>query len=384
MTGTLQGLRIIELAGIGPGPFAGMMLADHGAEVIRIERPGAGRGPRPATDVPRGQDVLLRSRKRLELDLKSPEARAVLLDLVAGADGLIEGFRPGVTERLGLGPDAALARNPRLVYGRMTGWGQTGPLAPRAGHDLNYIAIAGALHGIGPGAGKPVVPLNLVGDFGGGGMLLAFGMLAGLIHARNTGRGQVIDAAMTDGAALLMAMMHGFLSAGLWQDARGANILDGGAYFYDTYETRDGRHVAIGAIEPQFHARLLELLGLTDDPAFAEQLDPARWDDQRARLAAVIATRTRDEWDALLLHEDVCYAPVLSMAEASAHPHNRARATFVTAGGVVQPAPAPRPSVSGTVAPRMSSGDSDATELLAGLGYDPARIAALRDSGAVG
>ena len=376
----LSGLRIIELAGIGPGPFAGMMLADHGAEVIRVERIGSGKaGPQ----IPAEKDILLRSRKTIELDLKNPESQAVLLDLVRKADGLIEGFRPGVIERLGIGPKVLHSANPALVIGRMTGWGQTGPMAPMAGHDLNSIAISGALHGVGRKGEKPVVPLNLFGDFGGGGMMLAFGMLAALHHARATGEGQVVDAAMTDGSALLSAMIHTFRQVGIWQDDRGVNLLDGGAHFYDTYETRDGKYVSVGAIEPQFYATLLDRLGLSDDPAYARQMDADSWDDMRDGLAQLFLTRTRDEWDGILLGTDACYAPVLSLDEAPHHPHNTARGTFVTAGGITQPTPAPRYSQSPTIAPRMYDTTLDTDTVLENIGYDAPRIAALRDAGAV-
>eukprot|EP00903_Cladosiphon_okamuranus_P020441 g18761.t1 len=376
----LSGLRIIELAGIGPGPFAGMMLADHGAEVIRIERIGSGKaGPEVAPD----KDILLRSRKTIELDLKNPASQEVLLDLVRKADGLIEGFRPGVIERLGLGPDVLHAANPRLVIGRMTGWGQTGPMAHMAGHDLNYIAISGALHGVGRKGEKPVVPLNLFGDFGGGGMVLAFGMLAALHHAKATGEGQVVDAAMTDGSALLTAMIQTFRQIGIWQDDRGVNLLDGGAHFYDTYETKDGKYVSIGAIEPQFYARLLDLLGLTDDPAYARQMEAGDWDQMRDGLTRIFRTRTRDEWDELLMGSDACYAPVLSLTEAPDHPHNTARGTFTTAGGIVQPGPAPRYSRSPTVPPEMFQNRLDTDDVLAEIGYDTDRIRRLRDEGAI-
>ena len=376
----LSGLRIIELAGIGPGPFAGMMLADHGAEVIRIERIGSGKaGPEVAPD----KDILLRSRKTIELDLKNPASQEVLLDLVRKADGLIEGFRPGVIERLGLGPDVLHAANPRLVIGRMTGWGQTGPMAHMAGHDLNYIAISGALHGVGRKGEKPVVPLNLFGDFGGGGMVLAFGMLAALHHAKATGEGQVVDAAMTDGSALLTAMIQTFRQIGIWQDDRGVNLLDGGAHFYDTYETKDGKYVSIGAIEPQFYARLLDLLGLTDDPAYARQMEAGDWDQMRDGLTRIFRTRTRDEWDDLLMGTDACYAPVLSLTEAPDHPHNTARGTFTTAGGIVQPGPAPRYSRSPTVPPEMFQNRLDTDDVLAEIGYDTDRIRRLRDEGAI-
>jgi alpha-methylacyl-CoA racemase len=376
----LSGLRIIELAGIGPGPFAGMMLADHGAEVIRIERIGSGKaGPEVAPD----KDILLRSRKTIELDLKNPASQEVLLDLVRKADGLIEGFRPGVIERLGLGPDVLHAANPRLVIGRMTGWGQTGPMAHMAGHDLNYIAISGALHGVGRKGEKPVVPLNLFGDFGGGGMVLAFGMLAALHHAKATGEGQVVDAAMTDGSALLTAMIQTFRQIGIWQDDRGVNLLDGGAHFYDTYETKDGKYVSIGAIEPQFYARLLDLLGLTDDPAYARQMEAGDWDQMRDGLTRIFRTRTRDEWDELLMGSDACYAPVLSLTEAPDHPHNTVRGTFTTAGGIVQPGPAPRYSRSPTVPPEMFQNRLDTDDVLAEIGYDTDRIRRLRDEGAI-
>lgn len=379
-TAPLHGFRILELAGIGPGPFAGMMLADHGAEVIRIERPAAGAaGP----EIPPAQDITQRSRRRIAMDLKSPAARAVLLDLVAGADALIEGFRPGVIERLGLGPEVLCAANPRLVIGRMTGWGQTGPMAAMPGHDINYIAISGALHAIGRRGERPVVPLNLIGDFGGGAMMLAFGLLAAMIAARATGQGQVVDAAMTDGSALLMAATQSYRQIGFWRDERGVNLLDGAAHFYDSYETADGHHIAFGAIEPQFYAELLRLTGLATDPDFAGQMDATRWDRLRDRLAAVIRARTRAEWDAVFQGSEACYAPVLSLAEAVEHPHNVARGTFVTAGGVTQPAPAPRYSRSETVPPRMARAETDTAAILTTLGYSDARIEALRAEGAV-
>ena len=347
MTGPLAGLRIIELAGIGPGPFAAMMLADHGAEVIRVDRPGA------RID---GKDPLLRSRRLIGVDLKSPEGKAKVRDLVRGADGLIEGFRPGVTERLGLGPNVLLADNPRLVYGRMTGWGQFGPYAQAAGHDINYIALAGALHAYGRAGEKPTPPINMVGDFGGGGMMLAFGMVSALLHAQRTGQGQVIDAAMTDGAATLMSMIWGFRANGMWSDDRGTNLLDTGAHMYDTYATSDGKWISIGSLEPQFYAELRRLAGLADDPDFDAQMDRTQWGPLKAKLTALFATKTRDEWCALMEMTDVCFAPVLSMAEAPAHPHNAARGTFIEVGGVVQPAPAPRYSVTVTDPPVMTTG----------------------------
>ena len=324
----LAGVRIVELAGLAPAPFAAMMLADHGAEVIRIERAGH------AHPIPAEKDILRRGRSEiLTLDLKSAEGVARVRELAGQADGLIEGFRPGVMERLGLGPKVLLGANPRLVYGRMTGWGQEGSLADTAGHDINYIAIAGNLHGYGREGEKPTPPVNAVGDFGGGGMLLAFGMLAGILAARSTGRGQVVDCAMVDGAALIAAQTWSLLAAGMWKDERGANLLDGGAAFYDSYECADGRFVAVGALEPHFFAVLKEKLGLS-----CGQFDPGLRDE----LAATFRTHPRDHWCALLEGSDACFAPVLSMAEAPHHPHIAARRTFIEDGGIVQPAPAPR------------------------------------------
>ncbi len=347
MAGPLAGLRIIELAGIGPGPFAAMMLADHGAEVIRIDRPGA------RIDA---KDPLLRSRRLIGVDLKSPEGKARVRDLVRGADGLIEGFRPGVTERLGLGPDLLLADNPRLVYGRMTGWGQFGPYAQAAGHDINYIALAGALHAYGRAGEKPTPPINMVGDFGGGGMMLAFGMVSALLHAQKTGQGQVIDAAMTDGSATLMSMIWGFKANGIWSDDRGTNLLDTGSHMYDTYETSDGKWISIGSLEPQFYAELRRLAGLAEDSDFDAQMDRKAWGPLKAKLTALFLSKTRDEWCALMEMTDVCFAPVLSLAEAPAHPHNAARGTFIEVGGVMQPAPAPRYSLTACDTPVMTTG----------------------------
>src|SRR5580704_1510217 len=331
--GPLSGMRIVEFAGIGPGPFAAMLLSDMGAEVIRIDRKG-GRTPSKG-------EVTYRGRPAVALDMKKPEGVETALKLIDKADALIEGFRPGVMERLGVGPDVCLKRNPKLVYGRMTGWGQFGPLANAAGHDINYIALTGALHGIGHATGKPVPPLNLVGDFGGGALYLAFGIACGIIEAKKSGKGQVVDAAMTDGAASLMTMFYGMSASGFWQDQRGSNMLDGGAHFYDTYETKDGKYVAIGSIEPQFYKELMEKTGITD-PAFTAQMDRDQWPALTEKLAAVMKTKTRDEWDAIMLGSDVCYAPVLTLSEAPKHPHNVARKTFVEVAGVMQPAPAPR------------------------------------------
>jgi len=326
--GVLARIRIVEFAGLAPAPFAAMMLADHGAEVIRIERAG------DVPTIPPEHDVLRRSRAEiLALDLKSAEGLARARDLARGADGLIEGFRPGVMERLGLGPAVLHADNPHLVYGRMTGWGQEGPLAQRAGHDINYIALAGNLHGYGRADGKPTPPVNAVGDFGGGGMLLAFAMLAGILSARRTGRGQVIDCAMVDGAALLAAQTWSLHAAGLWGDERGANLLDSGRAYYDTYECADGGHVAVGALEPHFFAILKARLSLA-----ASQDDP----DLGKELARLFLTQPRDHWCALLQDSDACFAPVLAMAEAPGHPHNAARGTFIRMDGLLQPAPAPR------------------------------------------
>jgi len=334
-TGPLSGVKIVEFAGIGPGPFAAMLLSDMGADVVRIDRKGAGRGGSPA-------DVTSRGRRSVALDLKDPKDIATALALIERADGLIEGFRPGVMERLGLGPDVALKRNPRLVYGRMTGWGQTGPLSQAAGHDINYIALTGALGAMGRAGSPPPPPLNLVGDFGGGALYLVVGLCAALLSAQRDGQGQVIDCAMTDGAASLSAMFYGMRHMGVWSDQRDNNMLDGGAHFYDSYETKDGGFIALGSIEPQFYALLMEKTGLKDDPAFAAQMDRKAWPTLSEKLAALIKTKSRDEWCALMEGSDVCFAPVLSLAEAPSHPHNRARETFVTVAGVVQPNVAPR------------------------------------------
>ena len=382
MAGPLTGLRIVEFAGIGPGPFCGMMLADHGAQVIRIDRASGSRGG--SSPVSRA-DVLARGRKSIALDLKNAEGVALARKLCATADGVIEGFRPGVMERLGLGPDELLGDNPKLVYGRMTGWGQTGPYAPYAGHDINYIALAGALAHFGREGEKPTPPINMVGDFGGGGMMLAFGMVSALLNVARGGKGQVIDAAMTDGTAVLMGMIHGMKNAGVWKEELGVNTLDTGAHFYDTYETADGKYVSIGSIEPQFYARLRELAGLTEDRDFDAQHDPSKWPALKAKLTDLFKTRTRAEWDSLMEHTDVCYAPVLTMSEAAEHPHNRAREAFVTIGDHVQPAPAPRYSETRPETPEPAPMPGDDSEgVLKDIGLNADEIARLREAGAVG
>jgi alpha-methylacyl-CoA racemase len=337
VTGPLSGFRVVEIAGIGPGPFAAMMLSDMGAEVLRVDRVDAAEhdtGDRP-------RDLLGRGRRSVAVDLRRPEGVEVVLSLVERADALLEGFRPGVVERLGIGPGACLARNPRLVYGRMTGWGQDGPNAMAAGHDINYIALAGALDPIGRSGERPIAPLNLIGDFGGGGMLLAFGMVCALLEVERSGEGQVIDAAMVDGAALLMTFIHGLKSMGLWSGARGENLLDSGAPFYEVYETADAKFVCVGAIEAKFYAELTRLTGL-DAEDLPGQGDRSSWPSMKERMAELFRTRTRDEWCALLEGTNACFAPVLGMTEAAEHPHNKERGTFIEMSGVVQPGPAPR------------------------------------------
>ena len=372
--GPLSGLKVLEFAGIGPGPFCGMLLSDLGADVVRIDRKGQ-RGGSPA-------DITARGRRSVALDLKQPAAVETCLTLMESADAVFEGFRPGVMERLGLGPDVALGRNSKLVYGRMTGWGQHGPYAKAAGHDMNYIAITGALHAIGT-AEKPVPPLNLVGDFGGGALYLAFGLMAGVIHARQTGQGQVIDCAMSDGAASLMAMFYGFKAGGMWNEGRRSNLLDGGAHFYDTYQCSDGKWVSIGSIEPQFYLLLLEKTGISD-PQFQHQMSRDEWPELHDKLAAVIATKTRDEWCALMEGTDVCFAPVLTLDEAPRHAHNVARETFVEVSGVTQPAPAPRFSATPGVIqgpPPVVGAHNDTA--LSDWGFTDSAIAALKAQGAL-
>ena len=378
--GPLQGVKVLEFAGIGPGPFAGMMLADMGAEVLKLDRPQSASASRREQAA---FDLLNRGRRSVAIDLKHAEGAALALRLVERSDALIEGFRPGVMERLGLGPEVCLDRNPRLVYGRMTGWGQDGPLAQVAGHDINYIALAGALDAIGRRGEAPVPPLNLVGDFGGGGMLLAFGIVCALLERDRSGRGQVVDAAMVDGAAALMTLMHGLRQAGFWTDERGANLLDTGAHFYDVYETADGKYVSVGSIEPQFYAELLKRLGI-EAGELPNQMDRSQWPEMKERVAKLFKTRTREEWCEIMEGSDICFAPVLSMAEAPEHPHNRARGTFVRVGDTVQPAPAPRfdrtpPEIQGP--PPWAGQHTE--EALADWGLDPGEIAELKEAKAI-
>jgi alpha-methylacyl-CoA racemase len=381
--GPLSGIKIVEIAGIGPGPYGAMLLADLGADVIRIDRStgvnafGQGPGAEPPAD------ILARGRRSVAVDLKNPEGVATVLDLVAEADVLVEGFRPGVMERLGLGPDVCLERNPRLVYGRMTGWGQEGPYASAAGHDINYIALAGALEPLGRAGEQPTPPLNLVGDFGGGGMMLAFGVCAALVEVSRSGQGQVIDAAMIDGAASLMTMTWSFKHMGIWADERGTNMLDTGAHFYDTYETSDGKYVSIGSIEPQFYAELLRLTGI-DPESLPKQMDKSQWPALKERFAEVFRTKTRDEWCELMEHTDVCFAPVLAMDEAPSHPHIAERETFTEVAGLVQPAPVPRFSrTPGSIERPPPHAGQHTDEALEAWGISPDRIAALREAKAI-
>jgi alpha-methylacyl-CoA racemase len=404
--GPLDGVRVIEIASLAPAPFGCMILADLGADVLRVERPESC-GPAAAAPV----DPLCRGRRSVGLNLKDPEGVGLLLRLAEDADVLVEGFRPGVTERLGCGPAECARRNPGLVYARMTGWGQDGPLAATAGHDINYIGVSGALEPIGRAGQRPVPPLNLVADFGGGGMLLAVGVLAALLERERSGLGQVIDAAMVDGSALLTSFFYGLRAAGAWQDERGTNLLDGGAPFYDTYETADGRYVAVGALEPKFYAALLAGLGLAaargkttrgettrgetthgetthgeaGDNALPRQYDQAGWPVLRARLTEAFLSRTQAEWAEVFAGTDACVAPVLGPAEAPTHPHNAARGTFIEVGGLTQPAPAPRfgRTAAGAPQPPPPPG-ADTDTVLAGIGYTAAQISALRASGTVG
>jgi alpha-methylacyl-CoA racemase len=380
MSGPLSGVRIVEFAGIGPAPFAGMMLADAGADIVRIDRHD--KATYPPQEKPH-LDLMNRGRRSVAVDLKNSDGVELALRLIDQADGLMEGFRPGVAERLGLGPDVCLKRNPRLVYGRMTGWGQTGPLSTTAGHDIDYISVAGALEAIGRAGQPPLPPLNLIGDFGGGGMLLAFGMVSALLSAQKTGEGQVIDAAMVDGAAALMTMIHTFRAMGIWKDVRGTNLLDTGAHFYEVYETSDGKFMSVGAIEPQFYAELLRLLGL-DNEDLPDQNDKTQWPKLKERFASLFLTKTRDQWQAIFDGSDACVSPVLSIPEAAEHPHNQHRGTFTEVAGVVQPGPAPRfgRTPSSIRRPPPNPGQHG-DEALVDWGIEPEEIAKMRSAGAI-
>jgi len=386
--GPLDGVRVIEMAGMGPGPFAAMMLADLGADVVRVDR-WSGSGDLPDTERRvRGTDptryVLHRGRRSLGVDLKAPGAAELLLDMAAQADALIEGFRPGVMERLGLGPDTCLARNPRLIYGRMTGWGQHGPLASTAGHDINYIALSGALDQVARHGERPVPPVNLVGDMGGGGLMLAYGIVCGLLAVARGGHGQVVDAAITDGSAVLTAMLYGLVAQGRWSTTPGTNFADTGAPYYEVYQTADGKHMAVGAIEPRFYAILLDKLGLAAEDEITQN-DRSRWPQAKHRFAEIFRTRTRDEWTACFEGTDACVTPVLSLEEAPRHPHNLARSSFVQLDGVLQPAPAPRFGASATTIrrPPPAPGD-DTVPVLRDYGVTAARIEALRSQKVIG
>ena len=374
--GPLKGLKIIEMAGIGPGPFCGMVLADLGAEIIRVDRASAiGTGSK--------KEPSNRGKKSIAVDLKAKEGVEVVLKLVETADAIFEGFRPGVMERLGLGPDVCLARNERIVFGRMTGWGQKGPLANAAGHDINYISLSGALAAIGRPGSPPVPPLNLIGDFGGGGMLLALGLVAALLESKESKQGQVVDAAMTDGSALLMTMIYSMQSSGMWKTTMGSNLLDGGSHFYDTYECKDGKFISIGSIEPQFYALLCQIAEL-DEKVFSKQMSRDLWPEQKEEIKKIFLKKTRDEWCELMEGTDVCFAPVLDMSEAPQHPHNKERKTFIDLEGVTQPAPAPRFS---RTEPEVVSSPSivgeHTNEVLSSIGLSEADISSLKTSGAV-
>ena len=374
--GPLKGLKIIEMAGIGPGPFCGMVLADLGAEIIRVDRASAiGTGSK--------QEPSNRGKKSIAVDLKAKEGVEVVLKLVETADAIFEGFRPGVMERLGIGPEVCLARNDRIVFGRMTGWGQEGPLANAAGHDINYISLSGALAAIGRPGSPPVPPLNLIGDFGGGGMLLALGLVAALLESKESKKGQVVDAAMTDGSALLMTMIYSMQSSGMWKTTMGSNLLDGGSHFYDTYECKDGKFISIGSIEPQFYALLCQIAEL-DEKVFSKQMSRDLWPEQKEEIKKIFVKKTRDEWCELMEGTDVCFAPVLDMSEAPEHPHNKERKTFIDLEGVIQPAPAPRFS---RTEPEVVSSPSivgeHTNEVLSSIGLSEEDISTLKTSGAV-
>ena len=378
--GVLSGYRVIELAGIGPAPMCAMLLSDMGADVVRIDRlADAGLGVQVQTKY----SLLNRGRRSVALDLKRPEATDTVLRMVEKADALIEGFRPGVMERLGLGPDVCLSRNPRLVYGRMTGWGQEGPLAQAAGHDINYIALAGALYSIGRRGEAPVPPLNLVGDFGGGALYLALGVVAGILEAQKSGKGQMVDVAMVDGVASLMTAIYGMHGAGIWTNERGTNVLDTGAHYYDVYETRDGKHISVGSIEAKFYEELLERSGLKNEE-LPRQNDRPSWPRMKERLKALFLTKTRDEWCKIMEGTDICFAPVLSMDEAPRHPHNQLRGTFVVQDDVTQPAPAPRFSRTPSAIQRPPAVPGEHTEeALRDWGFSSTELEKLRNCGAI-
>lgn len=379
--GPLKGITIIEIVGLGPAPFGAMMLADMGADVIRIDRPGGG----TFGDYDKPQlDFLNRGKRSVCVNLKTNEGVETVLRLLEKSDGLIEGFRPGVMEKFGLGPDDVWARNKRVVYGRMTGWGQQGPLASAAGHDINYISLAGAAHGIGRAGEKPAIPLNLVGDFGGGGLMLAYGMVCALLEAKGSGQGQVVDAAMIDGAAALMTSTFAAYQASFWSDSRGTNMLDGGAHFYEMYETQDGKYISLGSIEPQFYAELLDKLGEPAKTLFANQYDIPSWPKMQQQLAEIIAAKTRNEWDDIFAGSDVCYAPVLSMEEVRHHPHHQARDTFQEKDGVWQPTPAPRFSRSAPLIQREpSSIGQHSKEVMLEFGFSDSEVSFALENGAV-
>ena len=380
MPGPLTGYRIIEIAGIGPGPFSAMMLAEMGAEVVRVDRAQAVVGGDAAQP---SRDLLNRGRRSIGVDLKHPDGAETVLKLVERADALVEGFRPGVAERLGIGPDVCLARNPRLVYGRMTGWGQDGPYASTSGHDIIDIALSGTLAAVGRKGDAPVPPLNLVGDFGGGGMLMAYGIVCGLLETQRSGKGQIIDAAMVDGSALLATMIYGLRASGAWQDERGTNVLDTGAWFYEVYETADGEYVSFGSLEPQFFSELTRLTGLAEE-ALPQQMDRSSWPAMKQRLAAIVKTKTRDEWCRLMEGTDACFAPVLGLGEAPSHRHNDLRGTFTEVAGVIQPAPAPRFSrTPGAITMPPPHAGQHTAEVLTDWGFSPADVAKLAETGAI-
>ncbi len=375
MSGPLNGFKIIEFAGLGPAPFAGMMLSDMGAEILRIDKMSSKSAENPGNG---NFDILSRGRQTLTIDLKKPDGALLALKMIEKADALIEGFRPGVMEKLGLGPEKCLKKNPKLVYGRMTGWGQEGPLSKFAGHDINYLSLTGALHSIGRKGSNPTPPLNLVGDFGGGGMFLAFGIVCALIEASKSDKGQVVDAAMVDGVTSLMAMVHGLLSTDIWEDKPASNFLDTGSHYYDTYECLDGKYVAVGAIEPKFYNSLVEVLGLNKISEEKEQMDKSRWPELKKKFSSVFLTKTRGEWCKIMKDKDVCFSPVLSITEAYEHPHNKARKLFLKNGKRIEPAPAPRFSrTPGSINRDLSGSNAETSKLLFDWGLNEQEISEL-------